>query len=96
MLEFQALVNRKRFLESVNGENSPAEFDSFFRDTRIEDLCLDFTLPGYPNYVLASGPDYKMVVCPQCDCSLSFFFLLHDLSIDCNNLVYFIHVALPG
>ncbi|KAG7964552.1 hypothetical protein I3843_09G176100 [Carya illinoinensis] len=61
LLEFQALVNRKRFLESVNGENSPAEFDSFFRDTRIEDLCLDFTLPGYPNYVLASGPDYKMV-----------------------------------
>ncbi|GLT72296.1 hypothetical protein SLA2020_442450 [Shorea laevis] len=62
LLEFQALVNRKKFLESVNEENSPPEFDLCFRDARIEDLCLDFTLPGYPDYVLASGPDHKMVI----------------------------------
>lgn len=61
LLEFQALVNRKKFLESVIEENSPPEFDLCFRDTRIEDLCLDFTLPGYPDYALASGPDHKMV-----------------------------------
>ncbi|KAB1223893.1 E3 ubiquitin-protein ligase UPL4 [Morella rubra] len=62
LLEFQALVSRKKFLESVSGENSPCEFDLCFRDTSIEDLCLDFSLPGYPNYILASGPDHKMVM----------------------------------
>ncbi|XP_050242873.1 E3 ubiquitin-protein ligase UPL4 isoform X2 [Quercus robur] len=61
LLEFQALVNRKKFLESVREENSPPEFDSCFRNTRIEDLFLDFTLPGYPDYVLTSGADHKMV-----------------------------------
>lgn len=62
LLEFQALVNRKMFLETINEENSPPEFDLCFRDTRIEDLCLDFTLPGYPDYILASGPDHEMVI----------------------------------
>ncbi|KAA8518803.1 hypothetical protein F0562_016423 [Nyssa sinensis] len=61
LLEFQALVERKRHLESVCGENSTIILDSCFRNTRIEDLCLDFTLPGYPDYVLSSGPDSKMV-----------------------------------
>ncbi|PRQ43454.1 putative aminoacyltransferase, E1 ubiquitin-activating enzyme [Rosa chinensis] len=61
LLEFKALVERKRFLESVHGENTTFEFDSCFRETRIEDLCLDFTLPGYPDFVLASGFDHKMV-----------------------------------
>jgi len=32
-----------------------------FRDQRFEDLCLDFTLPGYPDIVLASGTDHSMV-----------------------------------
>ncbi|XP_061351347.1 E3 ubiquitin-protein ligase UPL4 isoform X2 [Gastrolobium bilobum] len=61
LLEFQALVNRKRFLESVCGGNSELEYGLRFRDTRIEDLCLDFTLPGYPDIVLASKPDHTMV-----------------------------------
>lgn len=59
--EFQALVSRKKFLESVCGDNYKLEFDSCFRDTRIEDLCLDFTLPGYPDIVLASGTDHSTV-----------------------------------
>ncbi|CAI0471551.1 unnamed protein product [Linum tenue] len=59
LLEFQALVNRKKIvLESgVIG----ASFDACFRDTKIEDLCLDFTLPGYPCYVLNANEDPKMV-----------------------------------
>ncbi|KAI4300230.1 hypothetical protein L6164_033628 [Bauhinia variegata] len=61
LLEFQALVNRKKFLEFVCGDNSKLEFGSCFRDARIEDLCLDFTLPGYPDIVLTSGPDHTMV-----------------------------------
>lgn len=61
LLEFQALVDRKKFLELTCGESSTFNFDSCFRSTGIEDLCLDFTLPGYPDYVLASGPDHNMV-----------------------------------
>ncbi|KAF8397626.1 hypothetical protein HHK36_016546 [Tetracentron sinense] len=59
-LEFQALVDGKHFLESGHGKSTTFKFDSCFRNTRIEDLCLDFTLPGYPDYMLTSGPD-KMV-----------------------------------
>ncbi|XP_050381252.1 E3 ubiquitin-protein ligase UPL4 [Argentina anserina] len=61
LLEFKALVERKRFLESVHGKNIASEFDSCFRKTRIEDLCLDFTLPGHPDFVLASRFDHEVV-----------------------------------
>ncbi|CAN0926806.1 E3 ubiquitin-protein ligase UPL4 [Linum grandiflorum] len=61
LLEFQALVNRKKLLESDVGDNSSAHFDACFRNTRIEDLCLDFTLPGYPDYALDANQDNKMV-----------------------------------
>ncbi|KAL6998251.1 E3 ubiquitin-protein ligase upl4 [Sarracenia purpurea var. burkii] len=61
LLEFQAVVERKRFFESVCRENSTLKLDSCFRNTTIEDLYLDFTLPGYPDYVLTSGPDPKLV-----------------------------------
>ncbi|XP_054815351.1 E3 ubiquitin-protein ligase UPL4 isoform X2 [Prosopis cineraria] len=59
--EFQAVVNRKKFLESACGDNYVMEFDACFRDRRIEDLCLDFTLPGYPDIVLTSGTDHTAV-----------------------------------
>ncbi|MED6112874.1 E3 ubiquitin-protein ligase upl4 [Stylosanthes scabra] len=58
--EFQALINRKKFLENFNAGNE-LEFGLSFRGTRIEDLCLDFSLPGYPDIVLASGHDHTMV-----------------------------------
>ncbi|XP_030521970.1 E3 ubiquitin-protein ligase UPL4 [Rhodamnia argentea] len=61
LLEFQALVDRKKFLESVHRESSTLKNDFCFRNITVEDLCLDFTVPGYPNYVLSSGPDHKMV-----------------------------------
>ncbi|XVF07968.1 hypothetical protein REPUB_Repub06bG0184900 [Reevesia pubescens] len=61
LLEFQAIVNRKMFLESICVENSTLKLDLCFRNTRIEDLCLDFTLPGYPDYVLSSEWNHKMV-----------------------------------
>ncbi|KDP29070.1 hypothetical protein JCGZ_16459 [Jatropha curcas] len=59
LLEFEALVDRKKILESVLGENLSSTFDASFRSTRIEDLYLDFTLPGYPNYIV--HPDHKLV-----------------------------------
>ncbi|CAN1274896.1 E3 ubiquitin-protein ligase UPL4 [Linum perenne] len=61
LLEFQALVKRKKLLESGVGDNSSAHFDACFRNTRIEDLCLDFTLPGYPDYALDANEHSKMV-----------------------------------
>ncbi|EEF37151.1 ubiquitin protein ligase E3a, putative [Ricinus communis] len=59
LIEFQAVVNRKKFLRLALGENSCSNFDAYFRNTRIEDLFLDFTLPGYPDYILHQ--DCKMV-----------------------------------
>ncbi|KAI3677127.1 hypothetical protein L1987_86748 [Smallanthus sonchifolius] len=60
LVEFQALVERRKYLESV-GETSANDLESYFRDTKVKDLHLDFTLPGYPDYILASGPDKEMV-----------------------------------
>lgn len=60
LLEFQALIERKRYLESVTPEKSSTDLDNF-HGTRIEDLCLDFSLPGYPEYVPESASDSKMV-----------------------------------
>ncbi|CAM0948357.1 unnamed protein product [Alopecurus aequalis] len=53
--ELQVLVERKRFLESSHGKNRREVEDLRFRGARIEDLCLDFTLPGFPDYVLKEG-----------------------------------------
>lgn len=61
LIEFQALVERKRNLDSLSGKHAACISDLHFRDTRIEDLCLEFTLPGYADYKLATGPDHKMV-----------------------------------
>ncbi|XP_027173820.1 E3 ubiquitin-protein ligase UPL4 isoform X1 [Coffea eugenioides] len=60
LLEFQALIERKRYLESISPGKSSMDLD-FFHGTRIEDLCLDFSLPGYPDYVPESVSDSKMV-----------------------------------
>ncbi|KAL0454084.1 UNVERIFIED_CONTAM: E3 ubiquitin-protein ligase UPL3 [Sesamum latifolium] len=50
--ELQALVCRKQYLEST-GNYNPEELH--FRGTSIGDLCLDFSLPGYPEYILKPG-----------------------------------------
>ncbi|XP_039167350.1 E3 ubiquitin-protein ligase UPL3 isoform X2 [Eucalyptus grandis] len=55
--ELHALVCRKQFLESSSDHNRGAIADLHFRGARIEDLCFDFTLPGYPDYVLKSGDE---------------------------------------
>ena len=58
--ELQILVERKRFLESFSGNNQQIE-DLCFRGASVEDLCLDFTLPGYPDYVLKEGEENTVV-----------------------------------
>lgn len=65
LAEFQSLVDRKRSLESVHGMGSNLENNPCFRGSKIEDLCLEFTIPGYPDYVLATSCDYKMVKPPR-------------------------------
>ncbi|KAK4437635.1 E3 ubiquitin-protein ligase UPL3 [Sesamum alatum] len=50
--ELQALVHRKQYLESIRSYN-PEELR--FRGASIEDLYLDFSVPGYPEYILRPG-----------------------------------------
>lgn len=59
--ELHALVCRKKFIESTDGYDSEAISELRFHGARIEDLCLDFTLPGFPDYVLKSGEDNVMM-----------------------------------
>lgn len=58
--ELNALVCRKHHIESFGGGFTNANTNLHFRGTPIEDLCLDFTLPGYPVYILKSGDE---IVC---------------------------------
>nr|GMC85326.1 E3 ubiquitin-protein ligase UPL3 [Ipomoea batatas] len=55
--ELQALVYRKQHLESMGNNSQVKITDLCFRGTPVEDLCLDFTLPGYPEYILKAGDE---------------------------------------
>ncbi|CAA3011063.1 E3 ubiquitin- ligase UPL3 [Olea europaea subsp. europaea] len=50
--QMHALVCRKQHLESMGSHTLD---DLRFHGASIEELCLDFTLPGYPEYVLKPG-----------------------------------------
>ncbi|OVA09927.1 HECT [Macleaya cordata] len=80
LLEFQALVERKRILNSAAGSNSTFVSASCFRNTKIDDLCLDFTLPGDPDYILTSEPDRKMVNMSNLEEYVS---LIVDATVNC-------------
>ncbi|GER28678.1 E3 ubiquitin-protein ligase UPL4 [Striga asiatica] len=58
LLEFQAVIEKRESLMPICGDKSH-DVDVLLKDMTIEDLCLDFTLPGYPDYALV--PDSKMV-----------------------------------
>ncbi|KAL3628555.1 E3 ubiquitin-protein ligase upl4 [Castilleja foliolosa] len=58
LLEFRAIVEKKEYMRSLC-EGTSHDLDVRLRNTKIEDLFLDFTLPGYPDYALVS--DTKMV-----------------------------------
>ncbi|XXG75022.1 hypothetical protein AAC387_Pa07g3615 [Persea americana] len=59
--EMQVIVCRKQYLESTAGNNQETISDLCFRGASIEDLCLDFTLPGYPDYILKPGAENTLV-----------------------------------
>lgn len=58
--ELNALVLRKHYIESIGGSYTDTIANLHFRGALIEDLCLDFTLPGYPEYILKPGDE---IVC---------------------------------
>ena len=98
--ELQALVCRKQYLESIGGDHSDVTAELGFRGTPIEDLCLDFTLPGYPDYVLKSGDEnvkyfrfflYFWFICVQA--TLSIWCLLQ---VDINNLEEYISLVVDA
>ncbi|PKI52859.1 hypothetical protein CRG98_026690 [Punica granatum] len=53
--ELHAIVCRKQYLDSADGDNRDAVADLRFDGARLEDLYLDFTLPGYPDYIMKPG-----------------------------------------
>ncbi|KAL2346042.1 hypothetical protein Fmac_000042 [Flemingia macrophylla] len=55
--ELNALVCRKHYIESIGGSYTDTTVNLHFRGSPIEDLCLDFTLPGYPEYTLKPGDE---------------------------------------
>ncbi|KAK1262233.1 E3 ubiquitin-protein ligase UPL3 [Acorus gramineus] len=59
--ELQLLVCRKKHLESLPGNNQKAISELHFHGAPIDDLCLDFTVPGYPEYILKPGGEGLLV-----------------------------------
>lgn len=56
--ELQALVCRKQYLGLINDDDNQDTISNLsFRGVPVEDLCLDFTLPGFPDYVLKPGDE---------------------------------------
>ena len=53
--EFQALVCRKKYLESTPRHDCNAILNLNFQGAIVEDLCLEFTLPSFPNDILKPG-----------------------------------------
>lgn len=65
LLEMQVLVRRKQFMENTKGLKRESIDALRFKGTKFEDLCLDFTLPGYPEYELKTDGREIMVRVPH-------------------------------
>lgn len=61
LLEFQAFVKRQKYVELACNKDIDSTMSSGFQNTKVEELCLDFSLPGYPDYILSSKNDNLMV-----------------------------------
>lgn len=64
LLELQVLVCRKQHLERNHRHHKDIAALNF-RGSKLEDLCLDFTLPGYPDYELKTNGG-EIVVSASC------------------------------
>ncbi|EOA19810.1 hypothetical protein CARUB_v10000054mg [Capsella rubella] len=61
LVELQALARRRKVFTETQGDSLAAKCDLSFHGTKIEDLCLEFVLPGYTDYDLAPHSDNDMV-----------------------------------
>ncbi|XP_031485400.1 E3 ubiquitin-protein ligase UPL4 [Nymphaea colorata] len=77
MEELQAIVGRKKFLDTV-GSGHEVTADLQLGGSKIVDLCLDFTLPGYPDYVLKGGAEHELV---SLDCLGEYVSLVVDATV---------------
>ncbi|KAL5055633.1 hypothetical protein RYX36_036315 [Vicia faba] len=55
--ELNALVCRKHNIESIGGGYTGTVANLHYRGAPVADLCLDYTLPGYPDYTLKPGDE---------------------------------------
>jgi len=53
-------------LETSSRASNP-KADLSFKNVKLEDLCLDFTLPGNPEYELVPGGSEKLVTLDSLD-----------------------------
>jgi E3 ubiquitin-protein ligase TRIP12 len=53
-VEFQAPACRRKYVESNLTRDCHIISDLTYPGCRIEDIAIDFALPGYPEYVLSS------------------------------------------
>ncbi|XP_047044350.1 E3 ubiquitin-protein ligase UPL4-like [Lolium rigidum] len=53
LMEFKALTCQRKYLESCSTKECQSPSDFSYRGCTIEDLAIDFTVPGYPEYVLS-------------------------------------------
>ncbi|XP_047095257.1 E3 ubiquitin-protein ligase UPL4-like [Lolium rigidum] len=53
LMEFKALTCQRKYLESCSTKECQSPSDLSYRGCTIEDLAIDFTVPGYPEYVLS-------------------------------------------
>jgi E3 ubiquitin-protein ligase TRIP12 len=54
LMEFKALTCQRKYLESCSTRECQSTSDLSYRGCKIEDLVIDFAVPGYPEYVLSS------------------------------------------
>ena len=71
-MEFQAIACRRKYAESNSTSDCQIISDLTYRGCRIEDLAIDFTLPGYPDYMLSGSSSGSV----SCVLLCSFFCLL--------------------
>lgn len=67
--ELQVLVCRKQYLGSLSDSGCDAVDGLCFHGVPVEDLCLDFTLPGYADYILKPGYENVLVIFLDFYCS---------------------------
>ncbi|CAM0955142.1 unnamed protein product [Alopecurus aequalis] len=54
LMEFKALTCQRKYLESCSTKECQSPSDLSYRGCRIEDLAIDFAVPGYPEYLPSS------------------------------------------